>query len=426
MKISTEQEDAYTLTARISLDADELGGFIKRSREQLAKSVTVEGFRAGKAPQHLAERQLDPAVVSRTAADLALERSFSDAAARQQWDIERTTDLKVVRNDAEGMEYTVRVHLWPVVKLGDLGAVKIERHEQEVTDADVDEALGTLRNLRATYLDKTGPAAEGDRVEVDFDATLGGVPLEGGSSRNHPLIIGGKTFIPGFEEQLIGLTPGMTKEFILQAPDDYYEPKLAGKTVAFKVTVHKVQAVLKPAADDAFAASVGSFKSLSELQTSLRQGLAREKAAKEQQRVRLAVLDAIAATSEVPVPASLAAHEVDEMIHRFGHDLQSRGLQLSMYLARLHKTEEQLRAEWKPEAERQVRMLLIVRQVARDQHISVSPGELEQALGQTVAELIKSGAVTEETVDPERIRDALAERLLRERVLDFLERRCAA
>lgn len=426
MNISTDQKDTFTLAARITLDAGELEGYVNKAREHLASGVVMEGFRPGKVPKHIAEKQLDPNAIKAEAMELALEGSFTDAVTKEAWDVSRTSDLKVEKNDASGLEYTVLVHLWPTVKLGDVAAVKIPHREVVVSDADIDESLDTLRNLRATYLDKTGPAAEGDRVEVDFDATIGGAPLEGGSSRNHPLVIGGKTFMPGFEEQLVGLTAGMSKEFTLVAPADYYEEKLAGKTVAFKVTVHKVQAVLKPAADDAFAASIGSFPSLDELRKSLRSGIQREKEGKEQQRVRLAILDGVIASSDIPVPPELVTHELDDMVHRFSHDLEHRGMQLSMYLARLNKTEEQMRAEWKPEAERQVKMLLVIRQVAREQNIAVDPAELERAFNETVTGLIKSGQVTEESLDPERVRSLVAERLMREAVFTFLERTCVA
>jgi trigger factor len=250
--------------------------------------------------------------------------------------------------------------------------------------------------------------------------------VDGGSSRNHPLVIGGKSFMPGFEEELIGLSSGMSKEFSLSAPADYYEPKLAGKNVAFKVTVRRVQAVLKPAADDELARSLGQFADLHALRTSLRQGLAREKEVREQQRVRLAILDEIIGKASVPAPDDMVDAELGDMVHRFEHDLRSRGIELPMYLARLSKTEEQLKADWRPEAQRQVRIMLVLRQFAKDRNIGVDDAELEAAFTETVAQIIKSGQATEEQVDAGRIRSAIAERLLRDKVLGELEHACAA
>lgn len=426
MHTTTKEKDPYTIQARIALNHDEVEAYLRRTKEGLAQGVTVEGFRKGKAPQHLVDEKLGETAVRAEALELALSESFTQAAAEQKWDIARTTDLKVERNDADGLEYSILVHTWPSVTLPDLAAVKMPRRTIEVTEAEIAEALDTVRNMRATFLDKTGPAAVGDRVEVDFDASVGGVPVDGGSSRNHPLVIGGKSFMPGFEEELVGLTQGMTKAFTLTAPADYYEPKLAGKKVAFTVTVQKIQAVLKPAADDAFAKSIGRFDGLSQLQDSLRKGILNDKELRERSRLRLAILDAIIEKATVPAPEDMVTAELTEMVHRFTHDLRGRGIELPIYLARLGKTEDQLKADWKDEARRQVRIMLVLRQAAKDKKLSVTDVELEAALNETVAQIIKSGQATEAQVDPERIRTMLAEQLLRDKVLQALEDACTA
>jgi trigger factor len=426
MHITTTTGEPYTLTAHIELDAAELGVFIAQAKKSIAQDVTIEGFRKGKAPQNLVEKKVSPEVIASTALELALEASFSDAVKQEGWDVARTSDLKVEKNDATGLTYSIGVHLWPALELPKLDEIKIARRAISVSDAEIDEALDTVRNMRATFIDKTEPALEGDRCEVDFDASIGGTPVEGGSSRNHPLVIGGKNFMPGFEEALVGLAAGDTKQFSLQAPDDYYEKKLAGKKVDFSVTMRKVQAVLKPAADDAFAMSLGSFTSLEQLRSSLRDGLAKEKGAKEQQRVRLEILDAIIEKSSVPAPHEQVKAELDDMIHRFGHDLQERGTDLSMYLARMKKTEDDLRKDWTPEAQRQVRIRLVLRETAKTHKITVSPQELEATLNQTVAELIAQGRATEDQMDPQRLRSALLERMITDRTLEYLETICAA
>ncbi len=426
MHVTTKTDNPYTLEARITVEREELEGYLRRTKEAVTREVTVEGFRKGKAPQHLAESQVGEVALRAEALELALGESFTQAAQEQGWDIARTTDLKVERNDKDGLEYAIRVHLWPAVVLPDLASVTVARKVVDVTDGEVDEALDTVRGLRATFLDKTGAAAVGDRVEIDFDASLEGTPIEGGSSRNHPLVIGGKSFMPGFEEELVGLTPAMGKEFSLTAPADYYEPRLAGKKVDFKVTVQRVQAVLKPAADDEFAKSLGKFEGLAQLRESLRQGILTDKKTREQQRLRLAILDAIIAGAQVPTPEDMVTAEIDEMVHRFSHDLRERGIEMPMYLARLGKTEDQLKADWHADAQRQVRIMLVLRQLSKEKGLSVADDELAAAVNETVGQLIKGGQATEEQIDAERIRTVLAERILREKVLHFVEGVCAA
>ncbi len=424
MHITTKKEGQDTLIVHIELDAAGLQRFIDEAKSVISKAVTVEGFRKGKAPQHLAEKNISPEALRTEALERALEGSFDEAVKKEGWDIMTTADLKVERNDATGLKYSVRVGLWPAVTLPDLATISVPGKEVAVDDKETEEAFDTVRNMRATFLDKTEPAVVGDRVEVDFDASQNGTVIDGGSSRNHPLVIGGKSFMPGFEEELVGLAAGGTKQFSLTAPDDYYEQKLAGKKIDFTVTMRRVQAVLKPAADDIFAASLGKFKDVSELKDSLREGLLNEKKAKERQRLRLAILDEIISASKVPAPEDMVKRELDDMVHRFGHDLQERGTDLSMYLARMKKTEEDLRKDWTVEAQRQVRIHLVLRATAQREKISVSPQELEVALNATVAQLIQEGRATEEQMDAQRLRSALYDRMLTDRTLEFLERTC--
>lgn len=424
MHISKKHINPETVEATISLEKEELAAYLLEATEALSGQVTIEGFRKGKAPKELVEKQIDPALIRAQALEVALEESFTKATEQESWDVMRTTDLKVLKNDANALEYSVKVVLWPAVTLPDLATVKVPRRASEVSAPEIDEALDTLRNMRATFLDKTGSAVEGDRVEIDFDAAVGGKPIEGGSSRNHPLVIGGKSFMPGFEEELIGLSAGQKKEFSLTAPKDYYEPSLAGKQVDFTVTANRVQAVLKPAADDAFAKSLGSFENLDQLKDNLREGIIREKDAKEHQRLRLAILDAVIAAATVPAPQALVAEELDSMVHRFSDDLKGRGIELPMYLARLKKTEEDLRKEWHGEAERQVRIMLVLREVAKDKNIMVPPQELDDAIKNTVTELMRAGH-QQDQIDLERLRSALAQRIMTDKTLEFIEGVCA-
>lgn len=426
MQVTSKPLDEAILEAHITLDAGELLSAVEQTRKALAQGLTVKGFRKGKAPQNRVEQELDPAVVRAEALQQVVEDSFSRAVLQQQWDIMRTDNLKVTRNDAAGLEYVVRVSLWPPVTLPDLAAIKVERKPVIVSDTEMSEALDTVRNMRATFLDKTEAAITDDRVEVDFDSSISGTPVEGGSSRNHPLVIGGKTFMPGFEEELIGMTVGDTKTFSLTAPIDYYEPKLAGKVVDFTVTLRRVQSVLKPSLDDAFAKSLGTITNLDHLKQTVRQGLEREKQEKEDQRLRLAILDAILATTTIVTPKHMVEEELDSMVTRFSHDLKHRGMELPLYLARLNKTEAQLRTDWKEQAQRQVGISLVLRQITKEKAIAVSDEEIDAAVADAMGELVRSGQGTAEQIDAPRLRQALTDRLLTSKTLEFLEGVCVA
>lgn len=426
MDISQKTVDPYTLDVKILLPKEELAVYVEQAGQHLAQHVTIDGFRKGKAPKDLAQKKLDPSIVRQEALEYALGDSFTKASTQEHWDVMRTMDLKVIKNDADGLEYSVRVQLWPAVTLPDLVTIKVPGKAITVSDEEIQESLDTVLNMRATFLDKTGVAAEGDRVEIDFDSQIDGALVEGGQSKNHPLIIGGKNFMPGFEEAIIGLASGDSKQFSVVAPADYYEPRLAGKKIDFSITVHRVQVVLKPAADDAFAASLGSnFQNLDQLKGSLREGIYNEKMNKERQRLRLAILDAIIADATIPAPEAMITDELHDMIHRFSDDLRRRGVELAMYLARLKKTEDDLRKDWKSEAQRQVRIRLALRQIAKEKSITVTDAELDGAVKDTIAELMQSGQISEDQVDPERVRNALAERIMTDKTLQFIEGVCA-
>ncbi|MCC6934514.1 MAG: trigger factor [Candidatus Yanofskybacteria bacterium] len=425
MNITPKPSGDYQYDVVVELSAEDLTGYVDEARRRIGAEVTIDGFRKGKAPQALVEKKITPSAIQSEALELALEGSFEQVVREQGWDVLRTTDLKVEKNDTTGLRYSIHVAVWPEVKLPDLTTIRVSRAPIEVSEADIDEAIDTLCNMRATFMEKSAPAMTGDRVEVDFDASVGGAVVEGGSSRNHPLVIGGKSFMPGFEDELVGLAPGQEKRFTIIAPADYYEPKLAGKNVDFTVTMRRVQSVLKPAADDAFAKSLGRFNAIEELRANVREGLMNEKRASEQRRIRLAILDAMAAAVSVPAPAEMVTSELDDMIHRFRHDLQNQGIDLSMYLARMKKTEDELRRDWTPEAQRQVRMTLLIRATAKEKSIVVSPEELDVAMNGVIAEMVRQGRATESQADPQRIRTALLDRMLTDRALEFLEGVCA-
>lgn len=424
MNISTTGRDEYRLGATITLDAHEVTAYAERARHELARNAAVPGFRTGKAPANIAEKGISPDTIREAALELALAESFEKAVAQEGWDVSSTEGLKVTRNEPAGLSYEVTVHLWPSVVLGDFANIRVPRRAVQVREEEIDESLDTVRATRASLLDKTGAAQDGDRVEIDIDASIGGIPVSGGSARNHALIIGGKTFLEGFEEQLVGLSSGMAKSFALTAPEGYPDQQLAGKTIEFAVTMKRVQAVLKPAADDAFAKTLGDFGSLGELRNSIRDHLIREQQVKERQRLQLAILDGIIGASTVPAPAVMVTEELDGMITRFADDLAQRNLELPLYLARIGKTQEQLRDDWKSEAERQVRIRLILRAVTKRESISVAPDELNALAANIIQAMTRAGQPPEQ-LDPDRLQQTLAQRLLRDKALDFLERTCA-
>ena len=262
-------------------------------------------------------------------------------------------------------------------------------------------------------------------VEVDFEVRHDGQILEGGISKNHPLIIGGKNFIPGFEDSLLGMKKDDKKSFSLVAPDDYYVKKIAGKKLDFSVKINNIKSVELPKVDDNFAKGLGNFQSLDQLMSNLKDGITEEKKLKEKQRVRLEIINHLVKNSSIAIPEILVNQQIDSMIGNLDRDLHSNGMELGLYLAQMGKTQDDLRKEWHDEAEKQVKTIMILHKVAKDKSISASKEEVDEALTTTVQSMMIKGEVDKTNLDMDNLRDSISSRLINERVLDYLEKTCS-
>ena len=423
MQTTLKEEHPYSIRLTVSLDKEDLAEYVRAAREAARKDLAVDGFRKGNVPDDVAEKHISDDQLREAALQFALEGSFSRAVQEQQWDVAKTEELKVTKNTPEALTYSVLVRVWPTVALADLSQCTVEPKTVSVTEEQVDQGLETLRNMRASFLDKEGPVAEGDRVEIDFSATKDGKAVPGAEGKSHPLVVGGSSFMPGFEEQLIGLRAGDRKEFDLTAPEDYAYPELAGKTLHFTVSVGKVQLVMRPEVNDEFAKSL-KYESEASLRKAVRDSVQAQEAAKERDRIRLAIMDRILGATDVPAPDFLVAEETEMMIRRFESDLATKGLGLDLYLARLGKTRDELRGQWQDEAIRQVKMSLVVRQIIKDQHIMPGEDEVEASVQDAVARLSKQEGFSEEALDMTALRRTVADRVVTERALAYLEQTC--
>ena len=268
----------------------------------------------------------------------------------------------------------------------------------------------------------------GDRVEVDFTIKDNGTVIEGGRSENHPVILGDGQFVPGFEEQIVGMEKSGTKHFSLKIPADYYQKTIAGKELDFEVAVKKVEDRTVPKLDDEFAKSLGNFHSLKELEASINQGLTTEKETKEKDRVHLAILEKIASATEVKVPPELIENRLDAMLRDLDNELHQKRMELGLYLAHIKKTQDELRREWRPKAELQAKMGLIARAIAKKEDLSVGEEEVNQELQIVLQQYIMSGqggtgSEALQNIDPEKLKSKIRDTLLNEKVFEFLEKK---
>ena len=420
-KLDTNQTELI-----VELIRDDLKMYIDRTESEIGKDLQLDGFRKGKVPKELLKKSLDAKQVLESALDLAMKDSLAQVIEKEKLDVLNADKLEIKENTPDKLVYKVMLTIFPEIKIKDFSNFKVAMRAIQVDQKDVDSTMDTIRASRSILHDKDGIVQNGDKVEVDFEVRHNGQILDGGISKNHPLIIGGKNFIPGFEDNLLGMKKDEEKSFSLVAPKDYYVKKIAGQKLDFTVRVNNIKLVELPKVDDEFAKSLGNFQNLNQFTENVKNGITEEKKLKEKQRVRLEIINHIIKNSSIVIPEILINQQLDSMVGNLDRDLHANGMELGLYLAQMGKTQDELKKEWRNEAERQVKTVMILHKVAKDNNISASPEEVDEALSTTVQSMVMRGEVDKASLDMENMRNSISSRIINERVLDFLEKTCLA
>ena len=412
----------YELT--VDLGHEELSGYIKKAEKAITDEVRVDGFRKGKAPKDLIRKEVGDQYILEQALDIAVQDSLAKTLNEKKLEVLEVSGLNVKENSAAKLMYSIQVVTFPDIELPKISDIRVKAREVGVEPKELADALDFLRTSRAKLVPKEGVAEKGDRVEIDFEVTSDGLPVEDGVSKSHPLIIGDNKFIPGFEEQLIGMKKDENKKFSLNAPTDYFHKSVAGKKLDFSVKVITVQTVDKQDINDDFVKSLGRFQKFEELEDNIRNGILEEKKMKEKQRLRLEILAKIFEKSKIDLPAEMVDGKVNEMIIGFDNELHTKGMELSFYLAHLGKNENDLRKDWRPEAERQVGFALILRKIAKVNNLAPSREEIEEEANRVAQTMVVRGQISPENLNLETLKEAIEGDLTNEKVFKMLEDSC--
>lgn len=425
MATSTNKKlDADHVELAVELGRDELAEYVRLTEDALGQEVNIDGFRSGKAPREKVRQHIGEAQVLESALQTAVQQSLAKIVAEQKLDVIEATDLSVKENTPNKLVYTIKLQLFPGVKLPELASIKVVRQDVVVETKEVDEALETVKASRAVLTATDEPAVKGDRLEVDFEVKEKGILIDGGESANHPVVIGKENFVPGFEDQLIGMKKGERKEFSLTAPKDFANKTVAGKKLDFAVTVKDIKKVILPELNDEFVKTLGKFENLDQLMLNIRDGLAEEKKDKENQRVRLEIMNTLIDKAVCKASSAMIEDQLTSMMQNFDQDLHRHDMELSLYLAKIDKTQEDIKKEWRPEAERQVKMALVLHAVARENNIAITREETDEALESLIqSTMLRSGGANP-NLDLERMRSSIQSRLLNEKTFQFLEKTC--
>lgn len=423
MQVKKEQLEPTKVKLTIAADPALLNDIKQQVVGHLGKNVKVPGFRPGKAPANLAEKHIDPAQLQSEFLEQAVNHLYVEAGRRENLRPVAAPQVSVTKFvPFTTLEISAEVDVVGDIKLPDYKKIKLSPQAATVTAEDVTAVLNNLRERAAAKVSVQRAAKEGDEVIIDFKGTDAKTkdPIDGADGQDYPLILGSRTFIPGFEDELIGAKPGGQKTFKLTFPKDYNVKSLQAREVIFKVEVKGVQELEKPKLDDAFAAKVGPFKTLAELKADVKKQLTQEK----QQAVRTAfeneILEHIAAKSTMSVPNVLIEQEIDRL-----EDEEKRNLAYSGQTWQEHLKAEGLTAEAHRERKREpavvrIKAGLILSEIAEREKITVTPEELEIRL-QLLKSQYRDAVMQAELDKPENHRD-IAARMMAEKTLDFLRK----
>ena len=381
LKTSTTDLGDSRVRVDVEVPAEDVEREVRSAAGELGRDLRMPGFRKGKVPAEVVLQRVGRDAVLDDAVRKALpgwyERAITDARLVTVGDPK--LDLGDLPDKGGPLGFTIEVSVRPEAKLGEYKGLEVGRREPEASAERIDAEIERLRESLASLENVEREAKKGDFVVLDFVGKVDGEPFEGGEARGYLLELGSGRLIPGFEDQLVGATPGEEREVAVTFPDDYAE-QLAGKAATFDVTVKEVKEKRLPELGDDFASDAGGFDSLDELRTDLE---ARVREADERQiesEFRQAVVDAVAAEADIPVSDELIAAKAHELWHRTAHRLGHQGIDPQRYLEFTGKTEEELVEEAKPDAERALRREAALAAVVEAEAIEVSDDELLESL----------------------------------------------
>ena len=423
MNYTTKKQPRNLLELEVTISPEEMKDFYQQALGEMAKETTVSGFRPGKAPLDLVERQTSKIKVLERAADIAINRNYREIVIKEKiWPIgEPKIELLKLAPD-NPLVFKITITLMPKVKLGDYKKIKVQAKPVKIEEKDVQRVLQELQQMRRKEAAVKRPAQLGDRAEVDLEMFIDKVLLENGQVKNLSVILGQDFYIPCLSQQLVGLTIDQTKEFNLQYPADHFDKKLAGKKVDFKVKLNNLYQIDLPELNDGFAQGVGKFKGLAELRDQLKDNLAQEAQAKENDHQEVELLKQLVEKSTFEeLPEILIESELDKVINELQYSIEAQGLKFDDYLMHLKKTRVELRKDFVPKAEARVKTAIAINEVAEQEKIVVDDKELDEEVGKMIESYREQPDLLEH-IQSNQGRNYLYNVILNRKVIAFLKK----
>lgn len=382
MSVQVEKLEKNMAKLTIEVPAEELDKAIQSAYQKNKGKISVPGFRKGKVPRQLIEKMYGKEVFYEDAANELLPTAYEEAVEECTEEIVSSPKIEVTQIEAgKPFIFTAEVALKPEVKLGKYKGVKVEKQDTTVTDEEITAELEKERESNARTIEVTDRAVkDGDIATIDFEGFVDGVAFEGGKGENYPLTIGSGSFIPGFEEQLIGKNKDEKVEVNVTFPEDYHAEDLKGKAALFKVTIKEIKEKEIPELDDEFASEVSEFDTLDEYKADIKAKLTEKKEKDAKNAKEEAVIDAIIADAAMEIPEAMLETQQRQIVQDFAQRLQMQGLSLEQYFQFTGLDAEKMLEQVKPQAERKIKSRLVLEAIVAAENIQASDEDYEEEL----------------------------------------------
>ncbi|MBE5998164.1 MAG: trigger factor [Eubacteriales bacterium] len=420
MSVSVEKLEKSMVRLTIEVSAEDFDKAINRVYNRQKNRMNVPGFRRGKTPRKVLEKMYGAAIFYEDAANDVINSSYPDAAKESGEDIVSNPEINVTQIEAgKPFIYTAEVAVRPPVSLGKYKGVEVDKQDITVSEEEIDADIRREQEKNAVKNEITDrPVQDGDDIELDFEGFKDGVAFEGGRGLNYPLTIGSGSFIPGFEEQLIGANIGEELEVHVTFPEEYQSEELAGQPAVFKCTVKKIIEKILPELDDEFADEVSEFSTMAEYREDVRKKITERKERAAQTAKENQAVEKVIADSHVDIPEAMLKTQQEEMIRELEQQLMSQGISMDGYMQYLQTNREAMLENMKSDAEQRILYRLVVEAVAKAENIEATEEDYEARL-QEMAEIYRRDIENIRTMFADR-KDSLMEDLAVQKAITFI------
>lgn len=422
MKTEVERlEEKNTVLLKVEVPADEFGKAIDQAYKKIAGQVTIPGFRKGKVPKSIIDSRIGKDAVREEAVQNALPTYYIDALKGSEVEPVDQPEVDLVQvEEGQPLVFTAKVKVKPEIKLGEYKGIELHKPSTEPTEEEIKTQVDALRDQFATLEPVEGRAVQmGDFALINFEGFIGDEPFEGGSANDYMLEIGSGSFIPGFEDQMVGMQKGEIKDIMVTFPEDYGNAELAGKEARFRVLVKEIKTKKLPEVDDDFSKQVG-FDTYEELRTDIADKISGVKKKQAEAALNAELLKKVTDNAELDLHDVMIEYELNDMMEDFAYDVSRQGLNMEQYFQFTGQNPEELKNSWRNRAEDRIKSRLVVEAIAKAENIEVVPEEVDNEVRKAAEASGRSFDDVKRVFEAGGNMDTLKNRILVNKTLDWL------